>query len=139
MIENDRLSLELLPSNQGGHLRLTLAAGALSYTSDAGFNLADNRWHNIDLRFVDALLQLQIDQDNVVIANSSEIDASPLFRTWSDVDGMAQVTIGHGYVGCIREGPSVRLSVDQENNNIFIGACPIPLNGDCSEHFKFII
>lgn len=140
----DRLSLELTPADQGGRLKVSLAVGSdTGYTSEAGFDLNDNRWHNIDLRFSpDGFLQLQLDAEVISIVNASEVSSSALFRQSSPT---ASVVIGQGYTGCLLEGPAIRflLSNDEDDQssgseNLLMGQCPIPLSGNCSKLFFFL-
>ena len=139
----DRLSLELLPPDQGGRLKLSLAvAPNTGYTSDVAFDLADNRWHNVDVRFsADGFFQLQLDNEVVSIANASDINDSPLFRPGST---SSSITIGQGYTGCLLEGPSVRLSPSGDDDELdsrafLLGQCPIPLSGNCSEYSSMFL
>ena len=131
---SDHLSVELLPRSQGARLRLSLTVGSVDYSTDAGFDLDDNRWHDIDLRLVEGLLQVQLDQELIPIANSSDIDTSPLFKRVTDVS--SPITLGQGYTGCLLEGPSVQFT---KLNDDFLGNCPIPLIESFSNTTNIIV
>ena len=145
---DDYLTLELLPADQGGRLKVSLSVELDVYTAEAALDLADNRWHNVDVQFAAAAasskdLQMKIDQEVVTVANaSSRIESSPLFS----VSRSGSVVIGQGFTGCLLQGPSVELvssssssayEQDQQQDHTgrkpLVGACPIPHDADCSK------
>ena len=130
---SDQLHVELLPHDQEGKLKASLTVCLNIYTVEAGLKLDDNRWHDIDLRFIDGLLQVQLDDERVSIANSSDFVTSPLFKRSEDV--AAPIVLGQGYKGCLLEGPSVQFTTMNED---FLNNCPIPLIGNFSNQFQLL-
>ena len=124
------LNVELLPHNQEGKLKVSLTVCSNNFSVEVGLKLDDNRWHDIDLRFVEGLLQVQLDEERVSIPDSSDFITSPLFKRSEDVD--APIVLGQGYKGCLLEGPSVQFTTMDED---FLNNCPIPLIGNFSNSF----
>jgi len=124
------LNVELLPHNQEGKLKVSLTVCLNNFSVEVGLKLDDNRWHDIDLRFVEGLLQVQLDEERVSIPDSSDFITSPLFKRSEDVD--APIVLGQGYKGCLLEGPSVQFTTMDED---FLNNCPIPLIGNFSNSF----
>lgn len=131
---NDRMTLSLLPANQGGRLSLSLSADANEFTTEAGFDLADNRWHDVDLRFHEDFLQIRLDGDWTPVVNASFVQRSTLFRR-DDAEAKA-MTVGSGFTGCLLQGPSFPLTSIDQHLRV---SCPIPLGPDGWSLFKFLI
>lgn len=129
----DRLSVSLLPANQGGRLSLSLSADSNDFTTEAGFDLADNRWHDVDFRFHEDFLQIRLDGEWTPVVNASFVINSPLFQRPVADNAAKLMTIGTGFSGCLLEGPSFLLtSIDQ---HLQVTNCPIPLGSDGSSSF----
>ncbi|KAI9551727.1 hypothetical protein GHT06_022063 [Daphnia sinensis] len=124
----DRLSVSLLPANEGGRLSLSLSADSNDFTTEAGFDLADNRWHDVDFRFHEDFLQIRLDGEWTQVVNASFVIRSPLFQRPAGDNAAKLMTIGTGFSGCLLEGPSFMLtSIDQ---HLQVTNCPIPLGND---------
>ena len=120
---SDRLTVSLLPADQGGRLSLSLSADSNDFTTESGFDLADNRWHDVDLRFHEDFLQIRLDGDWAQVVNESFVNRSPLFKR-DDAEPKSMI-IGNGFTGCLLQGPNFPLtSIDQRMS------CPIPLGHD---------
>jgi len=151
----DRLKLELLPAERGGRLRLsvtTTATRGTVYSTEAGFDLADNRWHDVDLRFHERRFQLRLDGQWSAVSSSSSssssqidgsgsdgLESSSLFRVSStSSSSSSRIVLGaDGFTGCLLDGPSIRLA-DDTNGQVQIGSCPIPSTGNCSKTCSLI-
>ncbi len=143
----DRLSIELLsqPGSSSVRIRFSLSVDSIGYSSDStdGHDLGDNQWHDVDISFQDQLLRWRLDgsEDWNPLANTSDVDRSPLFRRSVGDNSIHQQSItlgGRGFIGCILQGPSLRLDSNLENaEDILVGQCPIPQQGNCSK-FHFI-
>lgn len=132
IVDNDRLTLSLLPANQGGRLSLNLLADGTDMITESGFDLGDNRWHDVDLKFHQDQLQIRLDGDDwMPVVNASLVGGSPLFQRRLGDNSERSVTLGRGFSGCLLEGPS--LSFASVDRNVAITACPIPLgtNSEC--------
>ena len=148
----DRLKLELLPAERGGRLRLAVTTAATRgtvYSTEAGFDLADNRWHDVDLRFHERRFQLRLDGQWSAVSSSSSsssstddsgdgLESSSLFRVSSTSSSSRLVLGADGFTGCLLDGPSIRLA-DDSNGQVQIGSCPIPSTGNCSKTHSFIV
>ena len=130
---SDRLTVSLLPANQGGRLSLSLSAETNDFTTEAGFDLADNKWHDVDLVFHEDFLQIKLDGEWTQVVNASFVNRSPLFHRVNDHEPKS-MTIGQGFTGCLLQGPSFPLTSIDQHLRI---SCPIPLGND--GEFKFLI
>lgn len=137
------MSIELLkqPGSSSGPVRLRfgLSVDSTGYSSDStgSVDLADNQWHDVDLRFHERLLQWRLDgaDDWNPLANATEVEQSPLFRRAVGDNSIHRqtITLGRGYTGCLLQGPSLRFDSLDNAEDILIGHCPVPLEGDCSK------
>jgi hypothetical protein len=131
---SDRLSVSLLPANQGGRLSLSLSADSNDFTTESGFDLADNRWHDVDLRFYEDFLQIRLDGDWTPVVNASFVNRSPLFQR-ENAEQVTPMTIGAGFTGCLLQGPSFPLTSIDQHLRV---SCPIPLGHEGeSRHSTF--
>lgn len=121
----DRLTVSLLPASQGGRLSLSLSADATEFTTESGFDLADNHWHDVDIRFHQDFLQIKLDGLWMTVVNASLVNRSPLFQRTVGDNSEQSVTLGRGFTGCLLEGPSLTFSSLGR-----LAGCPIPLGNE---------
>lgn len=112
---------------------LSLSADGTEMITESGFDLADNRWHDVDLRFHQDFLQVRLDDQWTSIVNSSLVNRSPLFQRTVGDNSQRSVTLGGGFSGCLLEGPSLTFATIDQDVPI---TCPIPL-GNNSQLFIF--
>lgn len=135
VMASDRLTMTLLPAGQGGRLMLSLSADGTDMISESGFDLADNRWHDVDLRFHEDFLQMRLDGQWTPVVNSTLVNRSPLFQRTVGDNSERSVTLGGGFTGCLLEGPSLTFA-SMADQDVPIN-CPIPL-GNNSQYPSFI-
>lgn len=108
---------------------MSVTVADASHEAEAGFDLADNQWHDVDVRFHERQLQVRLDGLWTGVANASDVDASALFARSVGDNSEESVTIGRGFAGCLLEGPSLLFTTFGQD---LLVDCPIP-SANCSE------
>lgn len=93
--------------------------------------LLDNKWHNLELYYQMGNLNLRIDEQNLIIANSTY---NAMFLNDQEIRNEAAVLIlGNMFSGCLLEGPGLVFNTSAMHaQGVLFGPCPLAF-GACTD------
>lgn len=124
----DALSLAV---SEEGSLVLKLNHRGQETITTLGKGLNDNAWHRAYLRFELGILTLGVDQETVVIANTTSNSSSLIDLGLLSPE--PRLRIGANFTGCILQGAGTELTTSLiKHSGVDWNNCPLPDGTDCS-------
>ncbi len=122
---NSNLEFSLTP---GGSLQLSWQQADTSDSVTIGDDsLLSNEWFTVETQFLHGQIHLSIEKGASLLYRQLVSNSTLRKYLWDlDLSGGPGVEVGVGYSGCIQEGPSIKLSLeDAIAKDVRWGECPL--------------
>ena len=112
---------------ENGGISLTFNNQENSLHLNIGEGLTDNQWYTVDSNFENGVIQFSVERGKTVKYRTLISNSTYNRFVWDmDLSGGTPVYVGLQLVGCVQEGPSVRLSAETSQWMVAQpGACPL--------------